>query len=154
MSPQVSEAPACTKVNASETLNGALTAVAGPLVACSVYPLPGLSITRLLKLATPLAALAVTVPESLEPGAGQGALATLRVTEPVGNRFPAASLSVTCTAGDIVVLPGALLGWTVNTSCDAKAADTVKLAPPGTPRPSADIVAAPPRPETPVASPV
>ena len=135
-------------------MNEELTAVAVPDVACRVYPLPGLSITRLLKLATPLAALAVTVPESLEPGAGQGALARLRVTEPVGTRFPAASFNVTCTAGDTAVFPGVLLGWTLNTSCDANAAATVRLAPPGTPRPSAEIVAVPPPPATPVASPV
>ena len=76
-------------------LNAALVAaVRPPPVACRVYPFPALSMLRLEKVATPLAAVTVCVPESAPP---LGFVPNATVTAPVklGSVLPALSFADT-----------------------------------------------------------
>src|SRR2546422_230872 len=70
------------------------------------------------KVATPLTAVTVFVPES-SALLGFVPSATLIVPLKLGTGVPAASRAVTCTAGEITPLTRASLGWTVNASCVA-----------------------------------
>src|SRR5439155_1530694 len=63
-------------------------------------------------VATPLAAVAVVVPESVPP-LGLLRIATVTLCVAVGTVLPNASWITTCTAGAIAAPAVALLGWTV-----------------------------------------
>src|SRR5436190_173299 len=70
---------------------------------------------RLAKLATPLTAVTVVVPDRVPP---LGFVPRATATDPANPvaRFPCASRAATCTAGLIVRAATALLGCTVKTS--------------------------------------
>src|SRR3954470_15828683 len=106
------------------TVNASLVAAAGLMlkaaevapvreaeVALSVYPVPVLSMDRLEKVATPLAAATVAVPESVPPP-GLLPMATVMLAVELGTRLPNASCTATCTAGLIAAPAIALDGWT------------------------------------------
>src|SRR3989441_908714 len=70
---------------------------------------------RLEKVATPLTAATVVVPERV-PLAGLVPIASVMLVVPVVTVLPWASWPVTCTAGVITAPAAALLGCTVKTS--------------------------------------
>src|SRR5438552_14588468 len=78
------------------------------------------------KLATPAADVTVVVPFNVPPA---GLLPIANVTLPVNPvaTLPKASRAVTSTAGVMVAAAAVLVGWTVNTSCDAAAGEIVKV---------------------------
>src|SRR5438093_1817982 len=86
---------------------------AAPEVATSVYPTPGLSSLTSAKVATPLTALTVRVPEIRDPGAGHGAVPTLIVTRPFGTTPPEESRIVAWTAGLMIASPSTVAGGCV-----------------------------------------
>src|SRR5207249_945080 len=83
--------------------------------AMRVYPLPALSILKFAKVATPLTAATVVVPERV-PLAGLVPIATAMLLVAVVTMLPWASWIATCTAGVIAAPPAALLGCTVKAS--------------------------------------
>ena len=83
--------------------------VKGELVALRVYPLPALSILRLLKVAIPLAALIVLVPDNV-PLDGLVLIATVIDALEVVTVLPLASWTATVTAGLIDAAAKVLLG--------------------------------------------
>ena len=101
-------------------LNGELVVlVSVPLVAASVYPLPALSIERVLNVAVPLTAATVLVPASVPLGLpALVPMATVTFAVLVV-RLPAASRIWTVTAGVMVAVEFALAGWTPNASLAA-----------------------------------
>jgi hypothetical protein len=93
------------------TLNAVDVAPVSPVLdAVSVYPLPVLLIERLLKVATPLTALTVAVPESVPtPGFVPIAIVTAAVL-PL-TTAPVASWICTVTAGVIDAPATVFVGW-------------------------------------------
>src|SRR2546429_686889 len=83
--------------------------------AMRVYPLPALSILKFAKVATPLTAATVVVPERV-PLAGLVPIATAMLGVAVVTVLPWASWTATCMAGVIPAPAAALLGCTVKTS--------------------------------------
>src|SRR5882672_2442696 len=75
---------------------------------------------RLEKVATPLTADTVAVPESVPPP-GLVPIATVMLAEELVTVFPNASATTTCTAGAIATPAVAFVGWTVNPSLVAAA---------------------------------
>src|SRR2546427_11666804 len=67
------------------------------------------------KVSTPFTAATLVVPESVAP-VEFVPRATAIVPVKLGTGFPLASRAATCSAGEIVPLTRALLGWTVNAS--------------------------------------
>src|SRR6267143_1784001 len=92
-------------------------------VACSLYPVPVLSMLRSAKLATPVAFVGrVVVPESVPPPA----LTPIEsVTDAPGTRFVNASVTVTSTAGAMWTPAVAELGCTEKAALAGAAALTV-----------------------------
>src|SRR5947199_133017 len=80
---------------------------------------------RLANVAPPLTAVRLVVPESVAP---PGLTPSATVTVPVKSvaTLPWASRAVTCTAGVSAAPAAPFVGCTVNASCVAAAADTVK----------------------------
>ena len=128
-----------------------VTPVKLPELAASVYPVPALSMESPLKRATPFTAFTLAVPDSVPPPA-LFAIARVTASRAVVMRLPLASRTSTSTAGEIAAPAVPLVGCVENASWVGATAPTDKDALPGTPRPSAEIVAVPP--PTPVASPV
>src|ERR1051325_5882429 len=87
---------------------------------------PALLMLSVPRLATPAAAVTVVVPPSVAP---PGLLPIARVTAPANPvaTLPNASRAVTSTAGVMVSPATVVVGWTVNTSCDAAAGVMVKV---------------------------
>ena len=87
------------------------------LLANNMYPLPAVLMVRLLKVATPLSAGAVSVPPRPLP------FVRLRVTEslPADTTFPLAFSTATCTAGEIVAWVRAFEGCTRKASFTGEA---------------------------------
>src|SRR5947208_14863710 len=83
--------------------------------AVRVYPVPGLLMFRFAKVATPLTAATVVVPERV-PLAGLVPIATAMLLVAVVTMLPCASWIATCTAGVNAAPPTALLGCTVKAS--------------------------------------
>ncbi len=113
---------------AGAMLNVALVAAVSPaLVADSVYPAPALLIDSPENVATPATAPTVVVPDSVPP---PGLAAIESVTLPVNAVAVAfvASFAVTTIAGAMPTPATALLGWTVNASCDAGNGPAVPVA--------------------------
>src|SRR5437667_397414 len=86
---------------------------------------------RLGKVATPLTAATVVVPDSVPPP-GLVPMATVTLTVEQVTEMTKASRTVTCTAGAIAAPATAFVGWTVNASLVAAAgvmlnADAVAL---------------------------
>jgi len=110
------------------TLKALLVAPVRPLlVVASVYPIPALLIDRLLNVATPFAAvLAVVVPDSVPPGFVP--IVTVTDLPATGTASPAASLTVTATAGLMAVPALVFDGCPVNSSLLAVRTITVPLA--------------------------
>ena len=82
--------------------------------------MPALLIDRLLKVATPLTAAAVSVPPSVPlPGFVPRAIVTLEVF--VVTTLPLASSTATWTAGAMLAPAAVLLGWALKTSLLAAA---------------------------------
>src|SRR6185295_6322513 len=75
---------------------------------------------RFENVATPDDADTVAVPDSVPPP-GLFPMATVMLAEELGTRFPNASCTVTCTAGEIATPAVALVGCTVKASLDAAA---------------------------------
>src|SRR5256885_1038610 len=73
---------------------------------------------RLEKVATPLAAATVVVPDSVPPP-GLAPIATVTLAEELGTVLPNASCTATCTAGEMAAPAMALVGCTVNASFEA-----------------------------------
>src|SRR6266550_1723665 len=97
-------------------LKAALVTPVTPVAfAVSVYPLPVLLMLRLEKVATPLTAARLTVPESV-PALGLAPSATVTLPLNPVAVFPWASCAVTCTAGEMGAPAPASLGCTVNAS--------------------------------------
>src|ERR1043165_8056557 len=86
--------------------------VSAPDAAVGVYPTPALSMERLEKVATPVTADTVAVPDSA-PLPGLAPIATVMLAVELGTRFPNASCTVTWTAGAIATPAVALVGCTV-----------------------------------------
>src|SRR5437899_1985711 len=83
--------------------------------AVRVYPVPGLLMFRFAKVATPLTAATVVVPERV-PLAGLVPIATVMLVVAVVTVLPWASWTATCTPG-VIDAPGTtLLGCTVKAS--------------------------------------
>jgi len=80
---------------------------------------------RLASVATPLTAVTVVVPDNAPP-LGFAPSATVTFPVKVGSVLPSASSAVTWTAGVIAAPAVTALGWTVNTSCVAVPAATLK----------------------------
>src|SRR5436189_3177994 len=80
--------------------------------AVRVYPVPDLSMDRLEKVATPLTADTVAVPDSVPPP-GLVPIATVMLAEELVTVFPNASATTTCTAGVIATPAVAFVGCTV-----------------------------------------
>ena len=81
----------------------------------SEYPVPLRSMRRLLKVATPRTAAAVTVPLSAPPP-GFAPMASVMSPVKLVNVLPRLSLAVTCTAGTIAVPAVVAPGCTVKNS--------------------------------------
>src|SRR5439155_1064140 len=94
---------------------GALVSVSPAAVAASVYPVPLLLILSVAKVATPLIAATVVVPERT-PAPGFASIATVTVPVKPVTVLPSASRAVTCTAGLIVAPAVVVPGGTVNAS--------------------------------------
>src|SRR5439155_19642817 len=77
---------------------GALVSVSPAAVAASVYPVQLLLILSVAKVATPLIAATVVVPERT-PAPGFASIATVTVPVKPVTVLPAASRAATCTAG-------------------------------------------------------
>src|SRR5512146_3599954 len=94
------------------TSNGALSTDVNPTeVASIVYPVPARSTARSPKLASPLIASRVSVPDSTAPVGFAFSASEMVVVELV--RFPYASCTSTSTGGEIVPPATALAGcWT------------------------------------------
>src|SRR5512134_3999752 len=75
---------------------------------------------RLEKVATPLTADTVVVPESVPPP-GLVPMATVMLAVELVTVFPNASCTATCTGGLIDAPAVALAGWTMNAGRDAAA---------------------------------
>lgn len=100
----------------AEMLNVELVAlVSAPDEALSVYPVPDLLIERPEKVATPLTALTVAVPESVPPP-GFVAIATVIDADEVVTVFPPASWTATVTDGLIDAPATAFDGFWTNAS--------------------------------------
>jgi len=80
---------------------------------------------RVEKVATPLAAASVVVPDSV-PLLGFVPIATVTPAVKVGSVFPNASCAVIWTPGVIAAPAVVVLGCTVNTSCVAAPGVTLK----------------------------
>src|SRR5713101_3927152 len=106
---------ASTLAGAGVMLKAALVTAARPgVVAVSVYPVPPLSMNRVLKVATPLAAAIAVVPPSTAPFPATSATVTVPLNAVAG--LPNASSAVTFTAGVIWRSATVVVGCTVNTS--------------------------------------
>src|SRR5919109_4198137 len=109
-------------------MSNALLVAAGsvPDPATRVYAAPALSMLTPSKRATPATAATVVVPLSVPP---PGLAPIASVTAPVKPvaTLPKASRAVTSTAGVMFPPATVLVGWTVNTSCDAAAGVMAKL---------------------------
>src|SRR5439155_26967802 len=92
--------------------------------AVRVYPVPGLLMFRFAKVATPLTAATVVVPERV-PLAGLVPIATVMLVVAVVTLLPWASWTATCTAGVIAAPAAAVLGCAVKTSFAAGPARAV-----------------------------
>src|SRR5205814_1807937 len=79
---------------------------------------------RLERLATPLTAATVVVPDSVPPP-GLVPMATVRLALELVTVLPNASCTVTCTAGAIAAPAAAFVGCTVNASLEAAAGVTL-----------------------------
>src|SRR5436190_1676021 len=73
---------------------------------------------RLEKVATPLTAATVVVPDGVPPP-GLVPIATVMLAVELVTVLPKASCTVTCTAGEMFTPAVALVGWTVKASLDA-----------------------------------
>src|SRR4051812_23665227 len=82
---------------------------------------------RLEKVATPLVAATVVVPESVPPPGLVPIVAVMLAVEVV-TVLPNASCTVTCTAGLIATPAVALVGWTLKASLEAAAGLMVNAA--------------------------
>src|SRR5207245_2521989 len=87
--------------------------------AVKVYPVPGLLMLRFAKVATPLTAATVVVPERV-PLAGLVPISIVMLVVAVATVLPWASWTATCTAGVIAAPATALLGCTVKVRCVAE----------------------------------
>src|SRR3954468_10977222 len=76
---------------------------------------------RLEKVATPLTAATVAVPDSVPPP-GLVPIATVMLAVELVTVLPKASCTAACTAGEMLTPAVALAGWTVKASLDAAAA--------------------------------
>ena len=99
----------------------------------------------------PFAAFTITLPKRVPPPA-LVPISRVTAARDVVTRWPLASRTSTSTAGEKAAPAVLLVGCVENASWVAATAPTDNDALPGTPRPSAEIVAVPPA--TPVASPV
>src|SRR5438093_7380489 len=88
---------------------GALVSVSPAAVAASVYPVPLLLILSVAKVATPLIAATVVVPERT-PAPGFAAIATVTVPVKPVTVLPATSRAVTSTAGAMAAPAAAVVG--------------------------------------------
>jgi hypothetical protein len=105
--------------------NGLLVAEVSPaLVAASVYPVPALSMDKLLKVATPLTAFTVFVPLRVPP-LGLVPIAIVTAAVLVLTKLPFASCTCTVTVGVIVAPAAVFVGCCPNVSCVAVPALTV-----------------------------
>src|SRR3954467_15306022 len=75
---------------------------------------------RLEKVATPLDAASVVVPESVPPP-GLAPMATVMLAVELVTVFPNASCTATCTGGLIAAPAVALVGWTMSATLEAAA---------------------------------
>src|SRR5438874_13835017 len=107
--------------------------------AVSVYPVPGLLMLTLAKLATPLTAATVLVPARV-PLAGLVPIATVMLVVAVVTVFPWASWTVTRTAGVFAAPAAALLGCTVKATLAAPPALMLNTPLVALVRPVADAV--------------
>src|SRR3954466_8042428 len=113
------------EADAGLTLNPAEVApVSDADAAVSVYPVPTLSMDRLEKVATPLAADTVAVPDSVPPP-GLVPIATVMLAVELVTVLLNASCTATCTAGEIDAPAVALVGCTTNATLPAAAGTTV-----------------------------
>src|SRR5438552_7412309 len=98
------------------TLNALLVAPVRPVAdAVSVYPVPAVLMLRLEKVATPLTAATVVVPERV-PLAGLVPIASVMLVVAVVTVLPWESWTANCSAGVIAAPAAALLGCTVKAS--------------------------------------
>jgi hypothetical protein len=112
-------APAAVTVNALE-----VAPVSPELDAVSVYPAPAALMERFEKVAIPLEAATVSVPESVPPP-GFAPIAIVTLAELVVTMLPFVSWTCTVTAGEIET-PGATFdGWVPNATFAAAPAVTV-----------------------------
>src|SRR5437899_6652197 len=107
--------------------------------AVRVYPVPGLLMFRFAKVATPLTAATVVVPERV-PLAGLAAIASVMLVVAVVTVLPWSSETATCTAGVIASPATSLLGCTVKRSFAAAPALMLNALLVAPVRPVADAV--------------
>src|SRR5688572_5028291 len=82
---------------------------------------------RLEKVATPLTAATVVVPDSVPPP-GLVPTATVTLAVELVTVLPNASCTVTCTAGAMATPAVAFVGWTVKASLAAAAGEMLNAA--------------------------
>ena len=92
--------------------------------ALSVYPLPSLSMDRLLKTAVPLAAETVFVPDKV-PVDGLVPMPTVTAADELIRLFDASSIW-TVTAGVIALFSGAFVGCCAKVRCKAGGRNTLR----------------------------